>query len=43
VTVENQDQPNELEGCEVIEGQPDVLPFAGADLRPLHALREVGG
>lgn len=43
VVVHNQDELNALEGCEVVEGDLNVVPFAGADLRPLHALTAVGG
>lgn len=43
IIVKNQEQLNELEGCEVIDGDLTVAPFAGADLRPLHALTVVEG
>jgi hypothetical protein len=43
VTVEDQAQLNELEGCEAILGNLTVVPFEGADLRPLHALVSVEG
>jgi hypothetical protein len=43
VLVENQEQLAELEGCTVITGAFTVLPFANADLRPLHALTRVSG
>jgi hypothetical protein len=43
VTVANQEELNQLEGCEVIDGSLNVLPFIDADLRPLHALRAVSG
>jgi hypothetical protein len=43
VRVEDQQQLNELDGCQAIEGGLNIVPFAGADLAPLHALRSVGG
>jgi hypothetical protein len=43
VTVTNQSELSALEGCEVIDGDLYVVPFAGADLRPLHALTSVEG
>lgn len=43
VVIENQDQLNALEGCQTIEGDLNVVPFIGADLRPLHALTRVTG
>ncbi len=43
VVIENQDQLNTLEGCQTIEGDLNVVPFLGADLRPLHALTRVTG
>ncbi len=43
VIVENQEQLDELAGCEVIEGNLDIVPFRDADLRPLHALLRVDG
>jgi hypothetical protein len=43
VTVTNQREIELLEGCEAIEGDLVVIGFAGADLRPLHALRAVSG
>jgi len=43
ILVKNQDQLDELEGCEEIEGGLTVAPFAGADLRSLRALEEVRG
>jgi hypothetical protein len=43
VLIENQQQLDQLTGCEVIEGNLHVRPFDGADFRPLAALREVGG
>jgi hypothetical protein len=43
VLVENQQQLAELEGCTEIIGAFTVLPFEGADLRPLYALTKVSG
>lgn len=43
VVIENQDQLARLEGCEQIEGDLVVRPFAGADFGPLAALTRVGG
>jgi hypothetical protein len=43
VTVHDQDELDQLDGCETIEGALTVLPFARADLRPLHALTSVQG
>jgi hypothetical protein len=41
--IENQDQLDQLAGCQVIEGDLFVRPFEGADFRPLASLRSVGG
>jgi hypothetical protein len=43
VLVEKQEQLAELEGCTAIDGTLTVLPFEGADLRPLYALATVSG
>lgn len=43
IIVRNQEQLNELEGCEVIDGSLMIAAFAGADLRPLHALTRIEG
>jgi hypothetical protein len=43
VVIENQDQLEQLEGCEEIEGNLYVRPFVDPDFRPLAALRRVGG
>jgi hypothetical protein len=43
VVVENQEQLDQLEGCEQIAGDFHIRPFAGADFRPLAALHTVGG
>lgn len=41
VLVTNQGELEALEGCEEIRGNLRILMFAGADLGPLHALRDV--
>jgi hypothetical protein len=41
--IKDQEQLNELEGCSIIAGDLAIVPFAAADLRPLHALKEVTG
>lgn len=43
VVVENQDQLDQLAGCEAIAGDFYIRPFADADFRPLAALSTVGG
>lgn len=43
VDVRSQAELDVLEGCTAIDGDLLVAPFAGADLRPLHALRTVSG
>jgi hypothetical protein len=43
VVVDNQEQLDQLEGCEQIAGDFHVRPFTGADFRPLAALHTVGG
>jgi hypothetical protein len=43
VVVDNQDQLDQLEGCEQIAGDFHIRPFASADFRPLAALHTVGG
>jgi hypothetical protein len=43
VVIENQEQLDQLEGCEEIDGNLYVRPFADPDFRPLAALRRVGG
>jgi hypothetical protein len=43
VIIKNQEQLNDLKGCTTIEGDLAIVPFAAADLRPLHALKEVTG
>jgi hypothetical protein len=43
VVVHNQQELDQLEGCEVIEGSLYVEPFKGGQLRALHALTAVGG
>jgi len=41
--VDNQEQVDALEGCEVIAGDLDIVAFGNANLRSLHALRSVEG
>lgn len=43
VLVTSQAELDQLEGCASIDGDLHVVPFEGADLRPLHALTEVTG
>jgi hypothetical protein len=43
IVVWNQAELDALEGCTTIDGDLQIVPFAGADLRPLHALRSVAG
>lgn len=43
VLIENQEQVDALEGCNVIEGNLHVRPFERADFRPLATLTKVGG
>lgn len=43
VVVSNQAEIEALEGCEAIAGDLYVVPFEGADLGPLHALRSIQG
>jgi hypothetical protein len=43
IVVWNQAELDALEGCTTIDGDLQIVPFAGADLRPLHALRSVTG
>jgi hypothetical protein len=43
VVASNQAELDALEGCEAIDGNFQIVPFAGADLRPLRALRTVTG
>src|SRR5262245_14930603 len=43
IKVEDQEQLDALEGCEVIAGDLEIVAFLGAHLRSLHALRQVEG
>jgi hypothetical protein len=43
VVVRSQAEIDALEGCTTVDGNLQVVPFAGADLRPLYALRSVAG
>jgi hypothetical protein len=43
IVIMNQAELDALEGCTAIEGDLQIVPFAHADLRPLHALRSVSG
>jgi hypothetical protein len=43
VVLENQEQIEQLEGCEEIAGDLYIRPFAGADFSSLAALKKVGG
>jgi Leucine-rich repeat (LRR) protein len=43
VTVHDQAELATLEGCETIDGALYILPFEGADLQPLYALKAVTG
>lgn len=43
IVVENQEQLDELEGCEAINGDLEILKFPSAHLRSLHSLERVEG
>lgn len=43
IIVRNQDEVDALEGCEMIDGDLNIVPFEGAHLRALHALTELRG
>lgn len=43
IVVWNQAELDALEGCATIDGNLQIVPFAGADLQPLRALQSVAG
>lgn len=43
VSIENQEQLDDLAGCETIRGDLQILPFESASLRALRSLRRVEG
>lgn len=43
VMIDNQEELDALEGCEVIAGNLDIVAFPSASLRSLHALKTVEG